>query len=263
MAGMPLLAQEGEPVSFAIVIPSYNNEKWCIGNLESCVRQKYTDFTIYYIDDCSQDRTGPLVDAYVKRHNLEKKCIVIHNKERRGALANLDSIIRMLDPKKVVVTVDGDDTLAHSHVLKKLAAVYADSLVWMTYGSWKSHPKGFECPCEAIPASIASTNSFRSYKWVSSQLRTFYAALFQKIKPEDLLWEGKHFPVAWDLAMMFPMLEMAAKGHFRYIPNILYIYNVINPINEFRARFNLQVHYDNLIRTKPPYQPLDTLFVVR
>jgi len=258
---LPLAANNSTaPPEFAIVIPSYNNERWCIGNLKSCLSQNYPNFTIYYVDDCSDDKTGVLIDSYVKKHHLENKCIVIHNKSRRGALANLDMVIRTLDPKKVVVTVDGDDILAHPRVLNILASIYANPSIWLTYGSWKSEPKGFVCPCQPIPREISQANAFRSWQWVASQLRTFYAGLFQKIKPEDLLYEGKYFPTTWDLAMMFPMLEMASKSHFQYVPDIVYIYNVINPINDFRAHKELQMKLTNYIRAKAPYKPLETLF---
>jgi len=257
-----LCAKKGESVSFAIVIPSYNNEQWCIGNLESCVKQDYSDFTIYYIDDCSTDQTGPLVKAYIKTNHLEKKCIVIHNNERRGALANLDSTIRMIDPKKVVVTVDGDDKLSNPYVLKKLASIYKDGSIWMTYGNFISEPKKYPSPCRPIPESIAQNNAFRSFPWVCSQLRTFYAGLFHKIKSEDLKVEGQYFPVSGDVAFSFPLLEMASKGHFRFIPDILYIYNVSNPINDFRERRELQIRYNKLIRSRRPYLPLETLLAV-
>jgi len=32
---------------------------------------------------------------------------------------------------------------------------------------------------------------------------------WKKIAKEDLMYEGKFFEMAWDLAFMFPMLEMA------------------------------------------------------
>jgi glycosyltransferase involved in cell wall biosynthesis len=252
----------GKPIFFSIVIPSYNNEQWCIRNLESCLNQTYPYFIIYYIDDCSQDSTGKLVDAYVKSHKLEKKCIVIHNKERHGALENIYNTIQTIPSYRVVVLVDGDDFLAHPNVLEKLVSVYRDGKIWMTYGDFKSEPEGYPSPCRKIPSKIAKHNSFRSYSWVASHLRTFYAGLFQKIKKEDLQYEGKFLPVSWDLAMMMPMLEMSSRAHFRFIPEVLYIYNVHNPLNDFRERHELQIKLNYYIRGKTPYTPLETLFEV-
>jgi hypothetical protein len=43
--------------------------------------------------------------------------------------------------------------------------------------------------------------------------------LFKKIKKEDLLYEGEFVLMSWDIAMMFPMLEMESKGHIAFISN--------------------------------------------
>ena len=134
----------------------------------------------------------------------------------------------------------------------------------MTYGNWRSDPIGYKSPCAAIPSDVCKRNAFRTYDWVTSQLRTFYAKLFQQIRKEDLLYEKEgrkeFFPVTWDLAMMFPMLEMASKKHIRYIPQILYIYNIKNPLNDFKLHRSLQIELEYYIRKKPPYAPLERLF---
>ncbi len=66
--------------------------------------------------------------------------------------------------------------------------------------------------------------------------------------------------MTWDMAFMFPMLEMSAKKHFHFISDILYIYNVNNPINDHRVNSQLQNDLDKYIRAMPPYAPLDNLF---
>src|SRR5262249_2335987 len=142
-------------IEFVVVIPSYNNEKWCIQNLESVVNQAWPHFTIIYINDCSTDSTGQLVKEFVRAKKLESKCTVICNKERKGALCNLYDAISTIAAHKVVVTVDGDDTLAHQYVLHTIAAEYAKKDIWLTYGNWRSDPIGYKSPCEAIPSHIA------------------------------------------------------------------------------------------------------------
>jgi hypothetical protein len=39
-------AQLDPPIEFVVVIPSYNNEKWCIKNLNSVVKQSYPHWSI-------------------------------------------------------------------------------------------------------------------------------------------------------------------------------------------------------------------------
>jgi len=249
-------------VEFCIVIPSYNNEKWCDKNLESCLNQTYPFFSIIYIDDASKDKTGQMVDAYIQKRHLESKCRIIHNTENQGALANLYNVIQTIDPHTVVITVDGDDWLANTHVLEKLAQVYSSGQIWMTYGNYKTEPSAWKSVCANFPDEIIKNRAFRSptQPWIASHLRTFYAKLFQLIKKEDFLHEGKFFPMGWDCAFMYPMLEMASQNHFQLIPDVLYIYNLQNPISDFQKSRPLQVQLEKVIRAKPPYQAINTLF---
>ena len=250
-----------ESIHFDIVVPSYNNEQWVRENIESIAKQTYSNWTLHYINDNSTDKTGKRAEKLMIEFGISGRAKVIHNSERKGALANLYNTIHQCAPNSVIVTVDGDDRLAHNQVLERLATAYANKNIWMTYGSFRSDPPGWKrTVCSKIPSKIAKKNQFRTYKWVISHLRTFYAGLFQKIKKEDLMWQGKFFPTTWDLAMMFPMIEMASKGHFLFMNEVLYIYNVKNPIMDCKIHAKLQGELNHLIRSKPPYKPLKTLF---
>lgn len=260
MLGVSTLEPAQTEVEFVIVIPSYNNERFCVKNLESVVNQAYPHFKVVYVNDCSSDNTKELVTQFIQERNLTDKVILINNKKRCGALENLYNVIHACQPQKVIVTCDGDDTLASPHVLDRLAQAYADKNVWMTYGDFRTTNPNWSTCCAEVPAHVAISNTFRSNDWVTSHLRTFYAKLFQKIRKKDLLWKGEFFPMTWDMAMMFPMIEMASKGHFRFIKDVLYIYNVENPICDYRVNAELQVELDKHIRSLEPYKPLKKLF---
>ena len=103
-------------------------------------------------------------------------------------------------------------------------------------------------------------NNFRLYPNTPSHLRTFYAGLFHKIKKDDLLFKGDFFSVTYDLAIMFPMVEMA-RLHHRYIPDILVEYNGMNPINDHkRGGKKLQRKCDMVIRSRLYYTEIENLF---
>jgi glycosyltransferase involved in cell wall biosynthesis len=250
----------GNPIKFAIVIPSYNNEQWCIENIESCVTQRNSNFVIIYVDDCSTDNTGKLIDDYIQTHNLKDQIFVIHNQKRIGALANLYKVINSLDPHCIVVQVDGDDKLMHNRVLEKLTKVYKDPNIWLTWGDYATDNLFWTDFSYPFPSDVIKNQSYRSYPFVSQHLKTFYAGLFQQIKKEDLLYEGNFFQTTWDIAIMLPMIEMASPNHFRYIHEVLYWYRTTNPINDFRINKNLQEMLRKVIYAKKPYKPLDTLF---
>jgi len=62
--------------------------------------------------------------------------------------------------------------------------------------------------------------------------------------------------MAWDLAFMFPMLEMAQERHC-FISDILYVYNNDNPINDHKVDTPLQLSTDRYIRQKNRYSRID------
>ena len=257
-----LLSEEFSPqsVKFFIVIPSYNNSKWCEKNLESVFFQTYQNWTVYYVNDCSQDATGFLVEQYVDKRGMRNKCHIVHNSTRVGAMENLYRSIHKADLRNVVVTLDGDDRLANNLVLEELARVYADPEVWLTYGSYQYEPGGWRGVCAPLPEDVLANASFRSYApWITSQLRSFYARLFYLIKKEDLMEDGKFFEISSDVAMFYPMLEMASPNHIRYIDSINYLYNYTNPISDTNRR-ELQLATDQYIRSLPRYRGLPYLF---
>jgi glycosyltransferase involved in cell wall biosynthesis len=237
-----------------VIIPSYNNEKWCEKNLDSVFLQKYKNFKVIYINDNSTDATQNLIESYRVNNHLEDKLAIINNFERCGALYNVYHAVHSCTDTAIIIIVDGDDWLKHDQVFVRVNDAYSNPNVWLTYGSYDCDPpqKKGGC-CAVIPHDVIKKNNFRGYKWVSTALRTFYAGIFKKIKKEDLFYEGKFFEMAGDLAYMFPMLEMCG-DRFKFIPEILYTYNVSNPINDSRKNGRLQGKMDTFIRKKERYQ---------
>lgn len=241
---------------FYVVIPSYNNSQWYKKNLDSVLAQDYVDFHIVYVDDCSPDGTGALVQTYIDENSIADKITLIQNKVRKGALANLYIAIHDIPDTAVVVTLDGDDWFFHEQVLSRLAQEYANDQVWLTYGQY-THPWGGKGCSAPISLDVIKNNSYRQGPLVASHLRTFYAWLFKQIKIEDLLHQGKFYPMTWDWAIMFPMLELS-NGRFSFIPDILYLYNTDNPINDSKVDAAFQIYLSECIQKKEPYMPLES-----
>ncbi|MFC1842065.1 glycosyltransferase family 2 protein [Candidatus Dependentiae bacterium] len=243
-----------------VIIPSYNNMKWYEKNLSMLAAQEktYKNWKAIYIDDCSKDDTGQAVEHYIKKHNLEHKIKLIKNTVNKGAMYNLYHAIHSCKNGDIVVTLDGDDWFKDEHVLSYINQVYQDKNVWMTYGQYEIYPSGKTGHCQKIPDVITSQNAFRKFRWLSSHLRTFYAGLFKKIAKKDLLYENKFYAMTWDMAMMFPMLEMAGK-HAVSIDKVLYVYNQENPINDWKKDLKLVLHLEKQIRGKEKYNKIHAI----
>ena len=117
-----------------IVIASYNNKQWYKRNLDSIFAQEYENYLVIYTDDCSPDGTYELVKSYIKEKGQEHRVILIHNTERRRALANIYTIVHSCKNTDIIAILDGDDWFAHNLVLARVNQEYKDPNVWLTYG---------------------------------------------------------------------------------------------------------------------------------
>lgn len=244
-----------EEKPFVIVVPSYNNQAFYEKNLRSIEEQKYQNFRVIYINDASTDKTGPLVRRYLETSPLKERVSFIDNPQNLGALANLYFAIHSCRSDEIVTILDGDDWFAHADVLSDLNAYFANPDVWITYGDHLTYPdykKGESFP---VVRGILEKGHARSAPWAFSHLRTFYAGLFQRIALEHLMYQGAFFPTTYDLAVMFPMIEMA-REHTFFIPKVHYIYNFANPINDCKNKLSKQQFFDQWIRKLPVYPAL-------
>lgn len=241
-----------------VIVPSYNNAQWFALNLHTIFFQKYKNYTVIYIaDGCEStgyDGTGEYVEEYLAQHDHEKRCTLIKNKDRKGALYNLYHAIHSCPDDAIIVTLDGDDWLYHDQVFALLNDLYTENAIWLTHGRFVEYPTGRHYWSECIPEHIIKNNQFRSFK-CASHCRTFYASLFKRIKVEDLMSNGEFYPMTWDQAMMFPLCEMAGEKQW-YVEDHIYVYNTANQINDYKVNAQLQRDLEKEIRAKKPYNPI-------
>ena len=99
---------------------------------------------------------------------------------------------------------------------------------------------------------------------MTSHLQTFKYGLWKHIDQQRSFRESDdpnkehHLPFAWDLAWMFPLIELAGeRSHF--ICDLLYIYNRANPLNVDKIERQHQLQTEIKIRHMTPYEPLKKL----
>lgn len=245
---------------FAIVVPTYNNGRYCIGNLVSVAYQSYDNYHVYIIDDASTDGTYDSIITYIDEYDLYDRVTLMHNTARMGAAANYYQVIHSLPDHVIVLNVDGDDQLAHNNVLSTLNVVYENQDIWMTYGQFRQMPSREMGFCKPIDTATIVHHTYRDSEWLASHLRTYYAWLFKKIDKQDLCYKGAFMRACADRAIMYPLLEMCA-GHFACIPEVLYLYNCANPLADVHKNLTLQQNMCCYIRSMPPYTPLDGILL--
>lgn len=240
---------------FKIVVPAYNCQEWIGRCLDSIAQQTYQQFDVCIIDDAStHSNQRAIIEDYCQRHGWQCH----FNETNQGALTNIVNGINWLAPtdEDVIVTVDGDDWLYNEDVLQRLHDIYAQGDVYLTYGQFVTYPRWNIGSCRPIDPEVIERGELRKIPWCFSHLRTFKFLLWRQIKDEDLRDEnGEYYRVTWDLAFMYPMLEMAGY-RFRFIDDITYVYNKANPINDHKLHRERQFRTETAIRSKPPYPPL-------
>jgi glycosyltransferase involved in cell wall biosynthesis len=249
-----MLATSVNAAKFRVVVPVYNAREWITKCLNSIRSQTVRDFTCVVIDDASTDGTADIARRFC---SVDPRFTFIGNESNVGALAN---IIRGIDVQRpddrdVIVTVDGDDWLAHERVFQRLVESYRNPSVQLTYGQFLQLSRKEEGWCREYPTEIIESRGYRHHPWVASHLRTFRYRLWRQINREHLNdpETGKPWAMAWDVAMMVPMLEMCGRGSFEFIPEVLYIYNDGNPINDHKVDRQKQIDMDLRIRALPSY----------
>ena len=160
--------------------------------------------------------------------------------------------LNIKEPSKTInILVDGDDYLYSGDVLDILYEKYINTNCLITYGSHLSS-KGIQG--KKYPRLIRNLNLYRKYFWYASHLKTFRHDLWLSINKSDLLTHnGNYFSVASDLAIMFPMLEMAGDRQ-EFIKEVLYVYNDKNPISDHNIRRKEQILAAKEIREKKRYK---------
>ena len=242
---------------FVIITPLYNVENWINLCINSVYKQSYKNYVHYLVDDISTDKSIEKIEKIIKdKDNFH----LIKNQVKKYALQNIYDILNDNDinDDDIVVILDGDDWLASSSVLQRINDEYKKTDCLMTYGSYVEYPSLLRGKfSKRIPEHIIQQQSYRKNEWMSSHLRTFRYKLWKRIDKKDFI--NKHtdrfIKAAWDLAFVFPMLEMCGR-RAHYIEDILYIYNRTNPLNEDKINHSLQLSEEDLIRSRKVYKQL-------
>ena len=240
---------------FKIIIPIYNAEDWVENALISVLNQDYDDFECIITDDCSSDDTVKLIQDFIVDNDAELYFHLHQNEKREFALHNIHAMIQNMDAddEDVIVCLDGDDWLSNEGVLARLDEIYKEENCWLTYGSYVRYPDGHDSTFHVseYPKEIRESGDFKKDpEWRASHLRTFKYKIARRLEKEDLSDEdGNYYPMAWDHAIMFPLMEMACE-RVHFVSDTLYVYNDDNPINVHKVDRQKQIDMAEKIRER-------------
>lgn len=166
-----------------------------------------------------------------------------------------------LKDNDIICLIDGDDHLAHAEALQIAYRAHVIG-AWLTYGSYYklSEWKEDGDTAKMHRGSYRNDEEYRKRMWRASHLKTFRYGLYRRLKPDWYIGpDGKPLRVCSDLALMFPMMEMAGKERIQHINKPLYMYNDISPDNDHKVRGKEQKDIEYWLRHQEPYHKINSL----
>jgi len=207
-----------------IIVPFYNPGEF----LEQCVAtvmsQKYDNYQVIFIDDCSTD------GSYDKLPHNDERVIIIRNDVRKTALENIhNSIMNHCEPDDIVVLLDGDDYLLNKHVLSFVSDFYNEHDCWFSYGSavWSNGAK-----CFSRPYTKEEFKNIKSIPFKISHLRSFKGGAYFSIVNQDPELKcmkdknGEWYKSGYDTAICYPLLQICGYEKVKHNPKPIYFYRL-------------------------------------
>lgn len=241
-----------------IITPLYNAEQYVGKCIDSIKSQTYKDWECIIMDDNSSDGSNKIINDSIMNDSRFK---LITNDSNVGALNNIFTGVKnYCNGDDIVFILDGDDWFSDNGVVQYINDVYAVGDTWLTYGQFQPASETYSNYCRPL---YFDTSEYRSLMlgnlsmWSTSHLRTFKAFLFNNIKEYDLKDEnGEFYRISYDIAIMFPMIEMCGNARMKFIDRVCYIYNDLNPINDMKVNPSFQIVTTKKILSKPKYNKL-------
>jgi glycosyltransferase involved in cell wall biosynthesis len=232
------------------IIPFYNVSGYIKQCYNSLIDQQYSDFHLVFSDDCSNDGSLALVPD---GPNITK----MRQEKRVFALSNICNTILSLplQDDDILLIIDGDDYLLHRRVFHKINEFYGRTGCLLSYGQYCSD-KGAMGHCS--PYTANEFKNLRSLKWRASHLKTFRSKLFSAYLEQDPALgaykddNGQFYPMAYDVALMHPLLEIAGYENVFFNREVLYVYR-LHSFNDMHVNIALQLACERHIQAQKPF----------
>ena len=230
-----------------IVTPVYNSEEYIKNCIMSVAQQDYDNYKMFIIDDCSSDNTkGVAADTIAALpRDIRTRFEILSNYNNFGAVYNQYTTIKQHCQGDIIMLLDGDDCLVNDpNIFHKYNNIYHDGAEF-TYGSCWSVADNIPLIAQEYPPEVKQNKSYRSCKFnwnmPYTHLRTFHPSLMNSLSESDFRDEnGEWFRAGGDAAMFYNLIEQASPSNIVCVPEVVYLYNDLNPLNDYKVNGNEQ-----------------------
>lgn len=228
---------------FIVVSTGLYNEKLIEANVASVDAQTRQDFTHLLVLDNSPVSVRALMPS--------KNRMTVYNQGRNFDAKNTYNVLSQCSGNDVVCIVNADDTI-EPNALEVVGRCFEDESVLMTHGSYRTvsgAPARFNGPYK-------EGEDIRLSPWRCSHLKAFRLNLWRYMTQhyrETLMDRKRRFlKTASDVAIMMALYELAGHDRVRYVPEVIYVYNDVNPMNDHKVMKQDQKDMELWIRNRRP-----------
>lgn len=239
-----------------VVTPFYNAENYIEKCIRSVAAQDYDNYNHILIDDQSTDNSYTIARQTIDSlpPKLQDQFITIHNADNRGAVRNqIETIRQYVNNDDIVILLDGDDWLAYRNdIFTYINTLHHDGADF-TYGSCWSLADNIPLISQEYPKAIRESKNFRDHKFnwgmPYTHLRTFRGSLLKHETDEPFTDEtGQWYKAGGDNSVFYTAIENAS--NVVCVQEILYVYNDLNPLNDYKVNDEEQRKTANQIQRK-------------
>ena len=233
----------GSEQPIVVISPFYNAEAYIEKCINSVAQQDYNNYHHILIDDCSTDNGfNRAVEAVYKLpKSMLSKFSVIKNTENKGAHRNqIETIRQLTDDNAIIMILDGDDSLVNDNSIFSYYNNIYDGTTEFTYGSCWSMVDNIPLISQPYPDAVKQAKSYRQhhFNWILpyTHLRTFKKYLVNSL-PDHMFTDnnGNWYKAGGDGAVFYAIIEQADPNKVKCLQDIVYNYNDINPINDYKV----------------------------
>lgn len=241
-----LMAPRGPERRIQVIVPLYNAQNYVERCVASIASQDYHNYQVHFINDASTDQSAQALDQALTEHAGIPQHTITHNTQNQGAVKNQVTAIRQhAQPDDIIMLIDGDDWLAaDNQIFQRINNLYQQGAQF-TYGSCWSLADSIPLIAQEYPPEVRQERRYREYRFnwnmPYTHLRTFLAQNILNA-PDQMFQDsqGEWLKAGGDTSVFYTALEAAHPDRVVCVPDVLYVYNDLNPINDYKIHGEIQ-----------------------
>jgi len=233
-----------------VVVPYYNASQYIAKCIESIAAQDYENYLVVLINDCSTDNSKQIADATISNLENHYKFINISQSSRYGAVNNQYNYALSYS-EDLIMLVDGDDALTTDpHIFTKYNTEFTNRDLMLSYGSCWSMADNIPLVAQEYPPHVREAKTYRHHELAwgipYTHLRVFTKELLETKDFVNKLMVNGQWPMAGgDAGLVYALLEAADHNKIWANQEVVYLYNDLNPINDYKVNSDEQTSTAN------------------